>query len=69
MSVEESTVWWVVPNIIDGENNKMYIFGDNDGGGSELFTIEIPQGLYDLSGLNQAILAELEAAGAKASLT
>jgi hypothetical protein len=65
VSVEESTVWWVVPNIIEGQNNRMYIFGDNDSGGTELFTIEIPQGLYDLSGLNQAILAELEAAGAK----
>ena len=65
VSVEESTVWWVVPNIIEGQNNRMYIFGDNDSGGTELFTIEIPQGLYDLSGLNQAILSELETAGAK----
>jgi len=65
VSVEESTVWWVVPNIITGQNDTMYIFGDNDSGGTELFTIVIPQGLYDLSGLNQAILAELESAGAK----
>jgi hypothetical protein len=65
VSVEESTVWWVVPNIITGQNDKMYIFGDNDVGGTQLFIITIPQGLYDLSGLNQAILAELEAAGAR----
>lgn len=28
ISVEESTLWWVVPNIITGVNDKMYISGD-----------------------------------------
>lgn len=65
VSVQEATIWWVSPNVITGENDMMYIFGDNDSGGSELFTIRIEQGLYDLSGLNQAIISGLEAAGAK----
>jgi len=65
VSVEESTVWWVVPNIIEGQNDKLYIFGDNDQGGQELFVIIIPQGLYDLPGLNTAILTQLESAGAR----
>jgi len=67
VSVEESTVWWVIPNIITGENDTFYIYGDNDVTPAvpQLFTVVIPQGLYDLSGLNQAVLAGLEAQGAK----
>ena len=65
VAVEESTIWWVVPNVVTGVNDKMYIFGDIEGGGTQLFTITLPQGLYDLSGLNNAILRELEIAGAR----
>ena len=159
VSVEESTVWWVVPNIITGVNDKMYlngatagstqtriemgfdpvnnfsltsgfleiergstanplptgafVVGDNfqidtgtlagqsfeilsiiqdtptvmsynvepndvsqNGGINDFsriraagptqgFTITIPQGLYDLAGLNQAIARELETEGAR----
>lgn len=66
ISVEEATVWWVIPNIITGTNDKMYITGQPLGGGvPQQFVITIPQGLYDLSGLNQAILRELENAGAE----
>lgn len=65
VAVEESTVWWVVPNIITDQNDTFYIFGDNDAAGTELFTITIPQGLYDLSGLNTALQSGLEAAGAR----
>jgi hypothetical protein len=25
LTVEESTVWWTVPNIITGENDKLYV--------------------------------------------
>lgn len=32
ISVEESTIWWTVPNIITGENDKMYF---NEIGGTE----------------------------------
>lgn len=35
------------------------------GGGTNNYDITIPQGLYDLNGINQAILRELENAGAK----
>jgi hypothetical protein len=65
VSVEEATVWWVVPNIITGENNRMYISGPNTADVLTTFSITIPQGLYDLSGLNQAVLRELENIGAK----
>ena len=30
VSVEESTVWWVIPNIITGENDTFYVYGDDD---------------------------------------
>ena len=65
IAVEEATVWWVVPNIITGQNDKMYITGPDTNDVIQNFIITIPQGLYDLSGLNQAILRELENAGAK----
>ena len=63
--VEESTVWWTVPNLEQGINDKMYITGPNAQDQQTDFIITIPQGLYDLPGLNQAILRELENAGAK----
>ena len=31
VSVEESNIWWVVPNIITGENDKMYLTGSTAG--------------------------------------
>ena len=65
ISVEESTVWWVIPNIITGQNDKMYITGPDTSDVVQNYVLTIPQGLYDLSGLNQAILRELELQGAK----
>lgn len=65
LSVEEATVWWSVPNIITGKNDKMYFNGPLVNDTTTNIVITIPQGLYDLSGLNQAILRELESAGAK----
>jgi len=65
VSVEEATVWWVVPNIITGINDTFYIFGDNSQGGSELFTVVVEQGLYDLTGLNNSLQSGLEALGAR----
>jgi len=67
VSVEESTVWWVIPNIITGENDTLYIYGDNDATPAvpQLFTVVIPQGLYDLAGLNQAVQAGLESLNAR----
>jgi hypothetical protein len=67
VSVEEATVWWVTPNIIEGQNDTLFIYGDNDATPAvpQLFTVVIPQGLYDLPGLNQAVQAELEGLGAR----
>jgi len=66
LDVEESTVWWVVPNIITGVNDKLYITvpraSDN---ALTAYVVVIPQGLYDLTGLNQAINRELQNQGAK----
>ena len=65
IDVEESTIWWVVPNIITGVNDKFYVTAPDTLDVSTAFVLTIPQGLYDLSGLNQAIARELENAGAK----
>ena len=68
VAVEEATVWWTVPNIITGVNDKFYVFGDDDTlpvPVPQLFVVQIPQGLYDLPGLNSAIETGLEALGAR----
>jgi len=67
VACEESTIWWVVPNIITGVNDKFRCFGDNDAAGTQNFVVTIPQGLYDLAGLNSAVLSGLESLGAKTS--
>jgi len=63
--IEESTVWWTVPNIIQGVNDKFYVTGPNTADVITNFVATIPTGLYDLSGINQAILRDLENQGAK----
>jgi len=65
IAVEEATIWWVVPNIITGENDTMYITGPDTLDVVQNYVVVIPQGLYDLSGINQAILRDLENQGAK----
>lgn len=65
ISVEEATIWWSVPNVITGENDKLYITGPDTLDVLQNFVLTIPQGLYDLSGINEAMARELEAAGAK----
>ena len=67
VTVEESTVWWTVPNIITGVNDKLYVYGDDNQlvPVPQLFTLTIPQGLYDLNGINTAILTQLEQQGAR----
>lgn len=66
ISAEESNIWWTVANIETGINDTLYITGKAVVGEDPtyLFTVVIPQGLYDLSQLNQAILRELERLGA-----
>lgn len=65
ISVEEATIWWSVPNIITGENDKLYITGPDTLDVIQNYVLTIPQGLYDLAGINEAMARELEAAGAK----
>ena len=65
ISVEEATIWWSVPNVITGENDKLYITGPDTLDVLQNFVLTIPQGLYDLTGINEAMARELEAAGAK----
>ena len=66
IDVEQATVWWVVPNVITGQNDKFYISAPRAVDDViTAFVVTIPQGLYDVAGLNQAVLRELETAGAK----
>lgn len=67
VSCEASSIWNSVPNIISNVNNKLYITGPNNASVPEItpYIITIPQGLYDLNDLNEAIIRELENAGAK----
>lgn len=60
VSMETATVWWVVPNIITGTNDLMSVIDTGAGSGTaHTYSITIPQGLYDLSGLNEAIVREI----------
>lgn len=68
ITVEESAIWWNIPNIITGVNDKMYITGPNINGDVVLMNLIIPQGLYDLDTLNQTILTALNGAGASEHL-
>lgn len=65
MTMDASNVWWSMPNILTGVNDKLYIDGDDTFGVLTIYTITIPQGLYDLNGLNTTILRQLEQQGAK----
>jgi hypothetical protein len=62
--VEEATVWWSIPNITTGDNDKMFITYDDGVNPLLVLNITIPQGLYDLSGLNQSIIREITNLGA-----
>ena len=61
--VEEATIWWTIPNVVTGINDRFYI---DDGSG--FFNVVIPQGLYDLSGLEAAVEREIVAAGEPSGL-
>ena len=65
LSVEESTVWWTVPNIITGENDKLYVTGPTQANPAvdQTAVLTIPLGLYDAPGLNESIQNLLENAG------
>ena len=63
--VDQSTIWWSIPNIITGQNDKLYITCPNVAGTSTPYIITLPQGLYDLPAINLAVQRELQNAGAK----
>ena len=65
VSLHESTIWWTVINIIAGQNDKMYIDGPDTLDAPQSYIVTIPAGLYDLTGLYQAILRDLANQGAK----
>ena len=64
LSCEESTVWWTIPNIITGVNDRVFIQGPP---GTTSYPITLAQGLYDLNALNSAIATKLENLGAPTS--
>ena len=65
LSCTEANIWWTVPNIITGENDKFVIYGPNTSDVMQTFEITIPQGLYDLTDYTQTCQRQLEAANAK----
>ena len=58
LAVEEAEIWWTVPNVITGQNDKFYVTH-----AGVPYIVTIPQGLYDLTGISQTILRELENLG------
>ena len=58
MAVEEAEIWWSVPNVITGQNDKFYVTHAGNP-----YVVTIPQGLYDLTAIAQTILRELENLG------
>ena len=67
LQVYTATIWWTVPNIITGVNDKIRIEEPGVNGGV-LFDVFIPQGLYDLVGLSAAIEREVVDAGYTAGI-
>lgn len=65
LSMQTSTIWWNIHNVITGVNDRIYITGPNLLGVITPFVLTLPSGLYDLNGMNQAILRELENTNAK----
>ena len=61
LTAQQSTVWWTVSNIKAGVNDQMYITYFN--GLVNVFAITIPDGLYDITQLDNAINREIVNAG------
>lgn len=62
VETQASEIWYTTPNILTGDNDKIYV---TDGSGS--YTITIPQGLYDVPSLNEAIERQTVANGRPAN--
>lgn len=70
LTAPSSTVWWVIANIETGVNDLMKVISDGSGAtpaAVATYNIVIPEGLYDLTGLNNSIQTQLLNAGAEAS--
>ena len=65
VTCESSTIWWVIPNIITGQNDTINVRGPDTTGALQDYIVVLPQGLYDLSQLGTAIQRSLENQGAK----
>ena len=66
VSLQEATIWNLVPNINTGINDKFYILCPRATDAALTnYVITVPQGLYDLTALNETVLRELANAGAK----
>ncbi len=69
LTAPSSTVWWVIANIETGVNDLMKVISDGSGGtpaAIATYNLVIPEGLYDLTGLNNSIQTQLLNAGAEA---
>ncbi len=67
LEVQTATIWWTVPNILTGVNDKFRLKEPLVNAGA--FTdVIIPQGLYDLVGLAAAIEREIVDAGYTAGM-
>jgi hypothetical protein len=65
VSAEASTIWWTVPNIIDGVNNVLSVTGPNVNDIAQTYSVIIPQGLYDLAQIEAGVHRALEDQQAK----
>ena len=66
VALQSATIWWSINNISASlGNNKMYIDGQDTSDVTTSYVVTIPDGLYDLSGLESAILTSLANQGAK----
>lgn len=65
LSVLSASIWWTVPNIIEGKNDQVSFQGPNTLDVVSTFNLTITQGLYSLDQLNSAFNLALEIAGAK----
>ena len=67
VSVQESTVWWVIPNILDSGTSQNNLFSIDDGV-NPAYNVAVPQGLYDLNTLQVSLDSAVVAAGGASGL-
>lgn len=67
--VEQSTIWWTIPNIITNQNDSLSVtLSGAHPNAPATYNVIIPQGLYDLTTLRNSILNRLTSLGAPANL-